>query len=205
MVSRVDDIMALEHPDDVKQIEADMLEAFKCKGEGELKAYVSSKINIKQLSSGLATVKFTGPVFIQKLQDEYDISNGQPSKTPAVGVQTLVKGDGSGMLDSQHHKTYRSATATCVYIMQWSRSNIYNTIRGLELAPDTIWNANKDSEFTIHGRSDSDYAANTDNRRSVYGSRVFMNEAHVVFRSATQEVGTLLVTEAESVAEVMIA
>ena len=203
MVSWVDDIMALGHPEDVKVIEADMMEAFKCKSEGELKEYVGSKIDIKRLPSGLATVKFTNPVLIQKLQDEYEIPTGRPSKTPAVAGQVLVKGDGSGMIDGKQHKIYRSGTATCMYIMQWSRPDIYNTTRGLSrhmcaprlahekamhhlfrhviatknrglvLAPDTIWDGNKDFEFRIHGRSDSDYAANTDDRRSVSGGWVF--------------------------------
>ena len=53
-----------------------MMKAFKCKSEGELKEYVGSKIDIKRLPSGLATVKFTNPVLIQKLQDEYDIPTG---------------------------------------------------------------------------------------------------------------------------------
>ena len=68
--------MALGHPDDVKQIEADRLEVFKCKSEGELKENVGSKIDIKRLSSGLATVKFTNPVHVQKLQEEYDTPSG---------------------------------------------------------------------------------------------------------------------------------
>ena len=73
------------------------------------------------------------------------------------------------------------------------------------LAPNTIWNGDKDFEFIIHGRSDSDYAANTDDRRSVSGGRVFLNEAPVVFRSATQKFVTLSVTEAEAAAGVMVA
>ena len=56
MVLWVYDIMALGHPDDVKQIKADMEDTFTCKSEGELKEYVGSKIDINQLSSGLATV-----------------------------------------------------------------------------------------------------------------------------------------------------
>ena len=75
--------------------------------------------------------------------------------------------------------------------------------RGLVLAPDTVWDGSNKFEFTIHGRSDSDYVANTDDRRSVSGGRVFLNEAPVTFRSATQNGVTLSVTEAESAAGVM--
>ena len=73
------------------------------------------------------------------------------------------------------------------------------------LSPDTVWNGSKEFEFTIHGRSDLDYAGNTDDRRSVSGRRVFMNGAPVTFRSATQKSVTLSVTEAEGAAGVMVA
>ena len=77
--------------------------------------------------------------------------------------------------------------------------------RGLVLSPDTLWNGNKSFHFRIHGRSDSDYAANTDDRRSISGGRVFLNGAPVMFRSATQKFVTLSVTEAETAAGVMVA
>ena len=54
-----------------------------CKSEGELEEYVGSKIDIKQKSNGLATIKFTQPVLIQKLEGEFDIPSGRPSKTSA--------------------------------------------------------------------------------------------------------------------------
>ena len=60
-------------------------------------------------------------------------------------------------------------------------------------------------KFRINRRSDSDYAANTDDRRSVSGGRVFLNKDPVTFRSATQKFVTLSVMEAESTAGVMVA
>ncbi len=128
--------------------------------------------------------------------------------------QVLVKGDGSGTLERA--TKYRSGTATCMYMMQWSRPEIYNATRGLarhmsgprlahekglkhlmrylvntknrglELAPTRLWDGSSDFEFIIHGRSDSDYAANTDDRRSVSGGRVFLEGAPAMFRSSTQ-------------------
>ena len=77
--------------------------------------------------------------------------------------------------------------------------------RGLVLSPDTVWNGSKEFKFTIHGRLDSDYAGNTDDRRSVSGGRVFLNGAPVTFRSATQKSVTLSVIESEGAAGVMVA
>ena len=76
--------------------------------------------------------------------------------------------------------------------------------RGPVLAPDTVWIGNRKFKLRIHGRSDSDYVANTDDRRSVSGEgRVFINGAPVIFRSATQKFVTLSLTEAEHAAGVM--
>ncbi len=77
--------------------------------------------------------------------------------------------------------------------------------RGLVLKPNRIWRGNKDFKFRIGGRLDSDYAANTDDRRSVSGGRVFLENAPIIQRSVTQKFVTLSVTEAESAAGVMVA
>ena len=68
-----------------------------------------------------------------------------------------------------------------------------------------MWGGSRKFKFRIHGRSDSDYAANIDDRRHISGGRVFMNNAPVTFRSAAQKFVTLSVMEAESAAGVMVA
>ena len=73
------------------------------------------------------------------------------------------------------------------------------------LSPDTLWDGSKKFKFKIHGRSDSDYAGDKDDRRSISGGRVFVNKAPVSFRSNTQKTVTLSVTEAEGEAGVMVA
>ena len=192
MLSWVDDILALGHPDNVSQMKTDLSNAFQCKDKGELKDYVGSKIDIERFESGLATVKFTQPVLIQKLEDNFDLSGGQAPKTPVVAGQVLVRGDGSGSLESFEATKYRSGVATCMYMMQWLRPKTYNATQGLShqmaaprmahykamitlmryivatrnqgltLAPDTVWNGDSKFKFKIHGQSDLDYAANTD-------------------------------------------
>ena len=69
--------------------------------------------------------------------------------------------------------------------------------RGLVLSPDTVWNGSREFKFRIHRRSDSDYVANTDDRQSVSGSRVFVNKAPATFRSVAQKFVTFSVTEAQ--------
>jgi hypothetical protein len=58
--------------------------------------------------------------------------------------------------------------------------------RGLELKPNQKLDGNPNFEFIVEGRSDSDYAKDTDTCRSVSGSAVFLEGAPVVMRSSSQ-------------------
>jgi hypothetical protein len=42
-----------------------------------------------------------------------------------------MKGDGEGTLTPDQIKMYHSATATCMFMMQWLCPNIFNAVRGL--------------------------------------------------------------------------
>ena len=119
-------------------------------------------------------------------------------KRPAVRGQVLVKGDGDGAVQESVAKMYRSATATCMHMMQWSCPDTFNSVhglarpmtaprgahiralmtlvryvistenRGLVLAPKEKWSP--EDKFKIHGRSDSDYPTNPyDHRRICMG------------------------------------
>ena len=46
MVSWIDDILAIGHPEDIKEMEADLNKAFVCKSEGRLPEYVGSKVEM---------------------------------------------------------------------------------------------------------------------------------------------------------------
>jgi len=66
-----------------------------------------------------------------KINNEYKMTDGPVSKTPAVAGQVLVKGDGEGTVTNDQMKMYQSATATCMLMMQWSRPDIFNAVHGL--------------------------------------------------------------------------
>ena len=80
---------------------------------------------------------------------------------------------------------------------------ISNENRGLVLAPKEIWSP--EHKFKIHGRSDSDYAMNLDDCRSISGGRVFVDNAPISFRSVTQKCVMLSVMEVKIAAGVMVA
>ena len=77
--------------------------------------------------------------------------------------------------------------------------------RGLVLNPTRKWDGNKEHEFVISGRSDSDYAKDTQTRKSISGYRVLLEGAPVMFKSSTQKSVALSVCEAEQTAGVLCA
>ncbi len=91
MVSWVDNILAIGHPDDVKGMEADLKKAFACKSEERLIEYAGSKVNMTRNKNGLGTIKVTQPVLVQKLKEIFDGTGGRDPKTPALAGQVLVR------------------------------------------------------------------------------------------------------------------
>ena len=78
--------------------------------------------------------------------------------------------------------------------------------RGWTLSPVGKWDGkDKNFNFKVSGRSDSDYATDPETRKSVTGTRVSVNDAPVMCRSSTQKFTTLSVTEAEAGAAVTCA
>jgi hypothetical protein len=74
--------------------------------------------------------------------------------------------------------------------------------RGLVIKPSRLWDGSKDFKLIIHGQSDSNYAADVDDRCSVTGCHMFLEDSPVCQRSATQRHVTLSVTEDEGAAGV---
>ncbi len=62
-----------------------MKEAFECKCEGELTEFVGNKVDVTHKPDGLKSIKFTQPVLIQKLEDEFelDLDKGPLPMIPA--------------------------------------------------------------------------------------------------------------------------
>jgi hypothetical protein len=71
--------------------------------------------------------------------------------------------------------------------------------RGMVLNPTRKWDGNKEHEFIISDRSDSDYAKDTQTQKSISGYRVLLEGAPVtvMFKSSTQKSVALSVCEAE--------
>ena len=73
------------------------------------------------------------------------------------------------------------------------------------MKPNEKLDGSPDLEFTIGGRSDSDYGKNPQTRRSVSCGKVLLCGAPVTFRSSTQKTVALSVMEAELYAAALCA
>ena len=113
-----------------KQIKLDLKEAFICKCKGALKEYMGNKIDFSWNSHRLGTIKFTQPVLIQKLEEEFKLPKGEPPRMPAVTGQVLVWwGVGIKPLNPKEMTKYWSGTVLCMYKMQWLRPDIYDAFQ----------------------------------------------------------------------------
>ncbi len=77
--------------------------------------------------------------------------------------------------------------------------------RGLVLNSMQKWDGSKDHNFIISRRSDSDYAKDTQTRKSISGYRVLLEGAPVMFKSLTQKSVALSVCKAEQSSGVLCA
>ena len=60
---------------------------------------------------------------------------------------------------------------------------VHTKNKGFLLQPNTQWNGDPEFEFTICGKSDSDYAKDLDSRKSVSGGVVYLNGTAVSCKS----------------------
>ena len=90
---------------------------FEVEDIGPLEEYVGCKIEIKEIE-GKRTLKFTQPVLVQSLVDEFELPNKKPA-TPAVAGLVLTKGDVDLALSTDMQTKYRSGVVKLLHIMRW--------------------------------------------------------------------------------------
>jgi hypothetical protein len=228
----VDDSLVCGENRDLDVFERDIKSEMEIKAEPEFNEYLGNTITIKRDATGLDEVKFTQPVLLQKLKDNCPPESNRIPRTPAAPGTELSKDESSGELSKEQAFKFRSLLATIMHMVQWSRPDILQSVRalarymhaprevhwralqyllaymygtlnrGLSLRPVRLRDGSKGHEFIIGGQSDSNYAANVDDRRSVTGCRTHLEGAPIMQRSATQRHVTLSITEAESAAGV---
>jgi hypothetical protein len=176
----------------VMEAKQQMIERIGCDDVGEMKEYIGCKIDRKG-----GQLKLAQPLLLQSFIDEFDLPNDKsyPS-TPAEPGSFFMKGD---KLSMSEQRKYWSGVGKLLYLMRWSCPEIMNSVRelsrfmqeaskahltvmyrvmkycvgtpkrGLMIEPTEIWDGDKKFEFTISGRSDSDFAKDIISCRSVSG------------------------------------
>jgi hypothetical protein len=224
----IDDVMILGEPQDVKRVKREISALFVCKDEGALVEYVGAKLNFSRDADGIGTMKVTQPVLVDKLRDMFGEPTRPVTTPAVPGQELVRSDSSELITKPAEITKYRAGTALCMYKTQWSRPDVQNATRacarmmqkpqqihmpalvrlahyivstperGLVLHPNRKWDGSKHFKFRIGARSDSNYASNTDDRRSVTGVRASLEGCPITFRSNTQKYVTLSVTEAES-------
>ena len=232
-VSWVDDCLVVGSQKGVQIAKKHLTSHFECDELGNMDEYVGCKVERDwenrsiRLTQPVMLQSFQDEFNIS--------TGGRLPNTPAIPGDHLVKGDEGTNVGADMQSHYRTGVGKLLHMMRWTRPEIQNSVRelskymsgatlahvkamhrvmdycvatpkrGLLLKPERTWDGSPDFEFVITGRSDSDYAKDTDTRKSVSGSAVFLEGSPVVMRSSTQRSVTLSVTEAELAAAVQTA
>ena len=228
-LSWVDDCLCIGPSIEVMKAKKDMMNLFDCEDVGEFNEYVGCKID---KDSDQKKIKFTQPVLIQSFYDEFSLADRQYKTPAEAGKvlskceegQELSRSDqtkfrsGVGKLlhlmrwsrpeiwNSVREVSRRMQMANEDHMKAMKRimKYCYSTKkRGWKLNPRTDWNGTSMSyEFTIAGRSDSNYATCKDTRKSITGYYVTLEGAVVAVKSGMQRIIALSVCEAEVIAMV---
>jgi Reverse transcriptase (RNA-dependent DNA polymerase) len=218
----VDDCAGSGPEHEVLKSKAQLMEIFACDDQGEMKEYVGCKIDYKRRSGYMMILQ---PVLLQSFRDEFDVDLSEPIGTPALPGKVLTKGELDTTPFDQFK--FRSGVGKFIHLTKWSRPDILNATRelarhmgaansthikamkrtmayllqtpqrGLLIKPNTTWNGGREHVFIVTGRSDSNYAACPDTRRSVTGFSIFVHGASTENKCNMQNWVVLSVSEAE--------
>ena len=231
MISWIDDNMIIGPTELVMQVKNDLMTQFECDDCGRLEEYVGNKIDY----IGDDAIRFTQNVLMQSYSDEFELPRKGYNTPAQPGTVLMKPVENGVVLSGEAQSTLRSGIGKLMYHMQYSRPDIAQAVRdlarhmtrgdeshleamkrcmryltgtkdaGLTLQPTRKWDGAKDFLFRVRGVSDSDYAKDTQTRRSISGYVVYLEDAPVMHRSATQKTVALSVCEAEMNSAVLCA
>jgi hypothetical protein len=228
-INWVDDIiMAYGDEAVIVSKKAKLSETFEIDDIGPMNEFVGCKIEHDREAG---TMKFTQPILIQSFENEFELPTKTTGGTPAAPGTTLMAHKDEQMLTPDQQSQFRKAIGKLWYLARMSRHDLLHAVRdlskynagawmstwktalramkycaetpnrGLVFKPKRRWTG-RDFEFDLVGYSDSNYASDADNRRSVMSCQVYLEECCVSARSKQMAFVTLSVTEAELAAAV---
>ena len=226
-LSWVDDCCILGQQDVVLTNKEKLKRLFECDDVGELKEYVGCKIDWDKENR---TIKFTQPVQIRSFTDEFDLPTGSFKTPAEPGKVLIACADGQEISEEEQSKyrsavgkllhmmrwsrpEIYNAVRECSRRMSKASEDHMKAVlrimkycsdtkdRGWELKPSRTWDGvDREFEFRIRGKADSNYATCKETRKSVTGYVVWLEDALVAVKSGMQKIVSLSVTEAEVIA-----
>jgi hypothetical protein len=220
----VDDLLTIGKPSVVTKAKNDMMHQFECDDVGKIQEFLGNKIEIDNVSK---TTKFTQPVLLQSLKDEFVLKKGKVKLPATAGSILSYKGEGVQYLTPDKQHDFRSGVGKLLHLSKWSRPDIKNSVqellcgmtqgteeayeamqqvmaycmatpsRGLLLTPEGQWSGCEDEELIIKGMSDTTYTSNYDTRCSVMGHTTFLNGMLIIVCSKMHQYVDLSVTESK--------
>ena len=189
--------------------------------ELNLKDYLSCEVRRKGLTAWLGQ-----PHMIKKLEKVFseEVKNRQVYKTPGTPGHRIAKPkEGEAMIEPEKQSRYRTGTGMLMFLIKHSRPDIMNSVReltkvlgkatigayremqrvikyvldtkqkGLKIEPKL----SKNGKWFIEAYSDSDWAGDPDDRKSVGSFVIFVCGVPVIWRSKSHKCVSLSSSEAE--------
>jgi hypothetical protein len=228
-LSWIDDCLCLGPRENVIKSKTEFTKLFDCDDVGEFEEYVGCKLTIDRKNR---CMKFTQPVLVQSFEDEFRLPSynyktpGEPHKVlvkcaeghavdhkkhalyrKGVGkLLHLMRWSRPEIYNAVRETARRMSEPNDAHYKAMLRIMKYCTItkdRGWTLKPSRTWDGkDREFEFRIKGKADSNYATCSDTRKSVTGYCVYLEDAPITVKSGMQKIVALSVTEAETIAVV---
>ena len=227
IASWVDDLLICGKEKAVMNVKKELFSHLKCDDVGELTEYVGCKITrdkdsiqltqpvlIQSLQdefdlpasmAKVTTPAVAGQILVKGAEESLVSDTEQSMYRSGVGkMMHLMRWSKPEILNAVRELSGFFAGATKAHVKAMYHAMCYcvNTkTSGRVLRPDRKCDESqlKEFKFRIKGRSDSNFAADAEKRRSVTGYTVFFEGAPTATKSKMQECVTLSVTEAEYV------
>jgi hypothetical protein len=187
---------------------------FECDNYGVLTEYIGSKIECV----GENAIQLVQTVLTQSYEDDFKLGNRCYNTPAQPGMVLMHPVKGKEVLKPEDQTTLRSGVGKLMYQMQYSRPDIAQAVQelarymsceklktheamkrciryvlctrkvGLLWKPSQKWNGSNKHQFCIRGKSNSDYAKDTQTRHSVSGYVEYHEDAPTMHRSAQKTV-----------------
>ncbi len=213
MTSWIDGNIIVGPSDLVLRLKSNLIEQFECNNCGVLTEYIGNKIE----QVGEDAIRLVQTVLTQSYEDEFELGNRCYNTAAQPGMVLMHPVEGKEVLKPEDQTALRSGVGKLMYQTQYLRPDIAQEVQylarymscgnlkmlevmkrcmgyilftketGLLLKPSHKWNGYNKHQFCIRGKSDSDYAKDTQTRYSVSGYAVYFEDALTMHRNAAQK------------------